>query len=569
VYTEFYKLKEKPFNLTPSSKFLFLGDVHKEALAILTYGVVERKGFVLLTGEVGTGKTTMVRALLADIDNTFRYVHLSNPLLSPEDFRDYLGFFILNKKVHFASKTGFLFAFESFLRKCNQNQENFTLIIDEAQKLSFELLEEIRLLSNMETADDKLINIFLVGQPELNERLSDPRCRALLQRISIRHHITPMDLKGTKEYMATRLKKAGSKNKNEIFPGTTVKAVHQYSEGYPRMINILSDNALILGYARGKKKISPEMIKECYENLQLDRPIRREIKTEKTSRTGSRWKKAAVFFLIIAFSALIVGHYGKDIFFKLIPLPLVGEQSIPEPTPKGPINATKKTDESTETVAKEDTKSEASEKVLEEPVLVKRNTDEPHREAAVKDMATQGEVSAREAADEKPDKNQIVLQKKSMEQESPADEKDKEPWKTANARDGDTLELMAIRIYGRADANIYQLIQKHNPEITDINKISVGQKIVFPPLSEKEHGPAYTVHVASFKPVENAVDMFQKLTKEGYEVFIMPVQDTQMGKSFRVTLGNFESLREAEDYAAGILKEGLFDQAKPIKVDMR
>ena len=122
MYTEFYKLKEKPFNLTPSSKFLFLGDVHKEALAILTYGVVERKGFVLLTGEIGTGKTTMVQALLADIDNTFRYVHLSNPLLSPEEFRDYLGFFILNKKVHFESKTGFLFAFESFLRKCNQNQ---------------------------------------------------------------------------------------------------------------------------------------------------------------------------------------------------------------------------------------------------------------------------------------------------------------------------------------------------------------------------------------------------------------------------------------------------------------
>jgi len=569
VYTEFYKLKEKPFNLTPSTKFLFLGDVHKEALAILTYGVVERKGFVLLTGEVGTGKTTMVQALLADIDKSFRYVHLSNPLLSPAEFRDFLGFFILNKKIHFESKTGFLFAFESFLKKCNQNQENFTLIIDEAQQLSFELLEEIRLLSNMETADDKLINIFLVGQPELNEKLSDPRCRALLQRISIRHHITPMDLKGTREYIASRLEMAGSKRGDEIFPRSTVKAVHQYSEGYPRMINILSDNALILGYARGIRKIDPSMIKECYENLQLDRPIPGEIEKEKSPQAASRWKWAAVFFLIIALSALLIGQYGKDIFVKLIPLPQVSDQTTPEPVTKEPVKAEKKTDNNFESSAKKDKQAGTPEKVLEEVVLVKRNTGEPHRDAAVKDAASPGEVSAHEVADGMPDKRQIEFEKEQVEQKNSAYEKDKEPWKLVNARNGDTLELMAIRIYGRADANIYRLIQKHNPEITDINKISVGQQIVFPPLSHKEHGPTYTVHIASFKPIESAVDMFQKLTKEGYEVFIMPLQDAQMGKAFKVTLGNFESLREAEDFAAEILRKGLFEQAKPIRVDMR
>jgi general secretion pathway protein A len=566
VYTDFYKLKEKPFNLTPSSKFLFLGEVHKEALAILTYGVVERKGFVLLTGEVGAGKTTMVQALLGDLDKTFKYVHLSNPLLSPADFRDYLGFFILNKQVHFESKTGFLFAFENFLRKCNQNQENFTLIIDEAQKLSFELLEEIRLLSNMETADEKLINIFLVGQPELNEKLSGPRCRALLQRISIRHHITPMDFKGTRDYMATRLKMAGSRSGDEIFSGSAVKAIHQYSEGYPRMINVLSDNALILGYSRGKRKISHSMIKECYENLRLDRSISREVKTEKSPQTGSRWKWAAVLFLIIAFSTVIVSRYGKDIFFKFAPLPPASDQQTTAPVPKDQVAAVEKTDKNTDSVVTEDT---APDNVSKEQVLVKKNTDEPYQGAAIKVPAAPGEVSAGEIADEKTDKNQIISQKEPVEQTSQVYEKGREPWIIADAKNGDTLAAMAIRVYGRVDENIYKLIQKHNPEIEDINKISVGQRIVFPPLSPSEHGPTYTVHVISFRPVENALEMYKKLTKEGYEVFIIPAQDAQKGKTFKVTIGNFKSLGEAEDYAAEIIKKGLFDQAKAIQVDMR
>jgi phage tail protein X len=488
--------------------------------------------------------------------------------------RQILGI-ILNKKVHFESKTGFLFAFETFLRKCHQHQENFTLIIDEAQKLSFELLEEIRLLSNMETADDKLINIFLVGQPELNEKLSDPRCRALLQRISIRHHITPMDFKGTRDYMATRLKMGGSKSGDEIFSGSAVKAIHQYSEGYPRMINVLSDNALILGYSRGKRKISPSMIKECYENLQLDRSFLknrlyksklREIKTEKSPQTGRRWKWAAVLFFIIAIPIAVMSWYGKNIFFKLVPLPPVSDQSTPDAARKDRIGAIKKTDKNADSVVTENT---APDKIVTERILVKKKPDEPYQVAAVKAPAGPGEVSAGEIVDEKTDEQKVTSEKGPPEWARPVNEKDKEPWKIANARNGDTLEVMAINVYGRANENIYKLIQEHNPEIKDINRIGVGQKIVFPPLSSIEHGPTYTVHVVSFRPVESALDMYKKLTKEGYEVFIIPVQDAQKGKTFKVTMGNFKSLGEAEDYAATIIEKGLFDQAKAIRLDMR
>ena len=270
MYTEFYNLEEKPFNLTPSPRFLYLGESHKEALALLTYGVVERKGFVLLTGEVGTGKTTMVQALLSKLDDNVRCISLSNPLLSQRDFIDYIASSAFRKKVHFKSKAAFLLEFEEFLRKCLHDQENLILIIDEAHKLSFDLLEEIRLLSNMESADEKLINIFLIGQPELNEKLSEPKCRALLQRISSRYHIPPLNQESARGYMENRLKIAGAKSIDGIFTKGAVRTIHHCSGGYPRMINILADNALLLGYSKGKRKISSKMVKQCSDDMSLD-----------------------------------------------------------------------------------------------------------------------------------------------------------------------------------------------------------------------------------------------------------------------------------------------------------
>jgi general secretion pathway protein A len=270
MYTQFYNLTQKPFNLTPSSRSLYLGNIHKEALALLTYGVLDRKGFILLTGEVGTGKTTMVHALLSNLGKDIQYVYLSNPLFSAKDFMNYLAYSAFKKKMNFENKTDFLIHFEIYLKEQLQNRKNFILIIDEAQKLSFELLEEIRLLSNMETAEEKLINIFLVGQPELNEILIQPRCRPLLQRISIRYHIKALDETSALEYISARLKLAGAENPENVIPKNVARAIYRYSDGYPRMINILADNVLLLGYARGDRRITPSMVKECYDDLQLE-----------------------------------------------------------------------------------------------------------------------------------------------------------------------------------------------------------------------------------------------------------------------------------------------------------
>ena len=347
MYTEFYNLKEKPFNLTPSPRFLYLGESHGEALNMLSYGVMERKGFILLTGEIGIGKTMLIQALLSTLDDSVRCIHLSNPLLSPGEFMDYLAFSAFKRKVHFRSKADFLIEFEEFLAECLRNQTNVILIIDEAQKLSFEVLEEIRLLSNMETGDEKLINIFLVGQPELNEKLRQPRCMALLQRISMRYHIKPLDLEETKEYMATRLRVAGAPKGDEVFSKSAVKAIHQYAHGYPRVINIFADNALLLGYSRGTKPITPIMVQKCYEDMSLDSSLPKdrqakwaphELETREQTRS-SFWMWAVAMCFVGALVAFGMTQMGRSKLWQLFGFKAPSRQISPGEVVVGKVPA--------------------------------------------------------------------------------------------------------------------------------------------------------------------------------------------------------------------------------------
>jgi general secretion pathway protein A len=350
MYTAFYDLKEKPFNLTPSSRFLYLGESHREALNMLKYGVMERKGFILLTGEIGTGKTTMIQALLSTLDDSVRCIYLSNPLLSLEEFMDYLAFSAFKKKVHFRSKADFLFEFEEFLGECLRNQTNVILIIDEAQKLSFELLEEIRLLSNMETGDEKLINIFLVGQPELNATLREQRCLPLLQRISMRYHIPPLDLEGTRGYVATRLKIAGAKDPGSIFSASAVKEIHDCSQGYPRMVNILADNALLLGYSQGKRSITASMVKQCHDDMRLDdavpkraREVPETVRVRKTRQfyIARYWKWAAVAGALILIYAAGLGEKGRNLIGELAGVKPVNRQLSSDGSIEGQVKGGK------------------------------------------------------------------------------------------------------------------------------------------------------------------------------------------------------------------------------------
>ena len=267
MYREFYGLTRSPFEMAPDPAFLVLGESHREGLATLVYGVQSRKGFVLLTGEVGTGKTTLLHALLGQLDSTTASAFIFNPRLEPLDFFHMLfEDFGIEKKCR--TKAEYLLALNDFLIERLEKDETALLIVDEAQTLSPEMLEEVRLLSNLETPSSKLLQIMLVGQPELNDLLAKPALRQLRQRIVLRHHLRPFDEKELDVYLIERLRVAGHTGQ-EIFTRAARSKLYAVTEGIPRLVNIVCDGALLAGYAREQRRISGSLIMEVARDLEL------------------------------------------------------------------------------------------------------------------------------------------------------------------------------------------------------------------------------------------------------------------------------------------------------------
>jgi type II secretory pathway predicted ATPase ExeA len=259
MYGAFYGLNEAPFDLTPNPRFLFLTPRQREALSNLRYGLSTAKGFTLILGDAGTGKTTLVRTALAEIGNTpSRYVLVNNPTLGRQEFYDFLArqFGLSEEARH--SKTVFLSELQQDVEARFAAGGVTGLIVDEAQSMPHELLEEIRLLGNIETATIKLLNIVLCGQPELAGRLNDPSLRQLKQRIALRCELRALDLPETIAYISGRLRIAGGLPES-IFTFETVQRIHTAAAGIPRTINVLCDNALISGFAAQVKPISSEI----------------------------------------------------------------------------------------------------------------------------------------------------------------------------------------------------------------------------------------------------------------------------------------------------------------------
>jgi general secretion pathway protein A len=268
MYEKFYGLKENPFNMTPDPHFIYLGENHREALAHLVYGVTQKKGFIAITGEVGTGKTTLIRYLLSQLNGSdhTKTAFLFNPKLTVTDFFEYI-LKDLGVNVQGGTKGNYLHALNQTLLNAYQSGEKVVLIVDEAQGLSPALLEEIRLLSNFETTKSKLLQIVLVGQPELDKTLKQPKFRQIRQRINMRYHLNPLSQKGTKEYIEKRLQIAGAKG--PLLTKSAIREIYRISRGIPRLINILCDNSLLNGYAQDRRIIDKKLVKEAAKDLKL------------------------------------------------------------------------------------------------------------------------------------------------------------------------------------------------------------------------------------------------------------------------------------------------------------
>jgi type II secretory pathway predicted ATPase ExeA len=250
VYKTFYNLRLNPFEITPDPSFLFSTSRHNEALASLYYGVRARKGFVVLTGEVGTGKTMLVRCVLELLRRTgVAFAYVFNPSLSALEFIRYIaGDFGL--PVAGKAKDELILALSAFLVDRHQRKLATLLVVDEAHHLSPELLEEVRLLTNLETTQQKLLQIVLAGQPELDEMLDSFELRQIKQRIALRCHLEPLNLEETRGYIQRRLQIAGVPPDIMIFSEPATNAIFRHSNGFPRLINTICENALLSGYAR-------------------------------------------------------------------------------------------------------------------------------------------------------------------------------------------------------------------------------------------------------------------------------------------------------------------------------
>jgi general secretion pathway protein A len=271
MYKAFFHLTRNPFEITPDPSFLFPTKKHNEALAALYYGVRRQKGFVVLTGEVGTGKTLLLRCLLQLLkkNNDVAYAYVFNGRLSHVEFLQYI---VADFGLPTANKSKSELLLDLFGYVIDRNRRNLTtvLVVDEAHQLPNSILEEIRLLTNLETPNAKLLQILLVGQPELDDKLDSMELRQLKQRITLRAHLAALDLEETKGYIERRLELSGANSHaSELFPPQTIAAVYRCTGGTPRLVNTVCENALIAAYARRMYNVTPEIIEEIAKEFRL------------------------------------------------------------------------------------------------------------------------------------------------------------------------------------------------------------------------------------------------------------------------------------------------------------
>ena len=266
MYREFYGFREAPFHITPDPRFLFFSDQHREAFNHVLYGIQERKGFIQLTGEVGAGKTTICRAILQRLPAECRTALILNPVLtSAQFFRTVLVELGLDAAGRDPSEC--LEVLNAYLLEQAVAGNDVVLLIDEAQDLDRDLLEQVRLLSNLETDDRKLLQIVLLGQPELREKLNERSLRQLRQRITVRYHLDPLSREDTARYIAHRLRVAGA-NGRPVFTPWAIRVIHRYSGGIPRLVNAVCDKALLYGFVNGTDRLGARAARQAIRELE-------------------------------------------------------------------------------------------------------------------------------------------------------------------------------------------------------------------------------------------------------------------------------------------------------------
>ena len=449
MYLNFYNLKKEPFHITPDPEFLYLSPSHKEALAAIIYGIEQKKGFVAIIGDVGVGKTTILRSYLDGAERKrLKIIYVFNARLTFEGLLKtiFQDLEIENQSSDTMEMVNKLY--EVLIEEYKQGN-TVVLVVDEAQNMPIETLENLRMLSNLETSKDKLIQIVLVGQNEFEDGLNLSRLRQLKQRIAIRSRILPLTKIESLDYVKSRLQKAGS-NHSSVFTNSALNKIINEADGIPRMINILCDNALITSFGYQQKPVGAKIVKEVIADF----------RGKKGSSPARRWIPAASALAAILLVAAWMWPYAIDLINK------VGLQSTSQQSKLGAqIKTTKKEIK----VKDEDRKIEPTASKLEPKVS--EQTSKPDK---IGPLNAELKVQAR-----KPQTDEIKKVTSRAPISSPAST-NKASRRVKVVQKGDTLAELVQETYGRTDDKLLKTVQESNPTITDPNLIYSGSKIVFP-----------------------------------------------------------------------------------------
>lgn len=313
MYASYFGLKENPFKLSPDPGYLYLSDHHREALNHLIYGITERKGFVVMTGGIGTGKTTLCRSLLASLDGSVESALIFNAAMSDLELLETINQeFRIPVQAGERSKKRCIDALNGFLLKSYGEGKNVVLLIDEAQNLSHEMLEQLRLISNLETEREKLIQMVLIGQPELQAMLSSPSLRQLSERITVRYDLNPLDGDDVEHYIRHRLALAGGEGRVS-FSRTAGRLVYRRSQGIPRRINAICDRAMLIAYAQGTEVIDRRIVREAVRDIG---PAYLTGRSSPGALRHNRWALLVIALLLLAAAAttLVFGNRVASFF---------------------------------------------------------------------------------------------------------------------------------------------------------------------------------------------------------------------------------------------------------------
>jgi general secretion pathway protein A len=462
MYLDFYKLKKNPFHITPDPEFLFLSSSHKEASAALIYGIEERKGFIAITGEIGVGKTTILRAYLEGADREkLKVVYIFNAVLSFESLLKQIFNELGLVAEQGAGVPELVNQLHRFLIEEYKNDRNVALIIDEAQNMPVETLENLRMLSNLETSKDKLVQIVLVGQPEFERKLELTELRQLKQRIAIRCLIKPLDREESLAYIQHRLMR-GSSFHNQVFTKGALNRIVDETKGFPRLINILCDNVLITGFGLQRNPATEKIVKEVISDFRGRKPrgIFRRV-----------WPAAAIVCAGVILSAVflsrsIENRTGGET------LRLSGKQEVVAPVPAPALD-------------------------LSVPQALPVNRTISDIQPQISEVAPPEQIKPPpEAKAPSPPENQPMIEEASQKV---ADVQKQEPAPVAAFSDepqeresglvsrtvikGDSVSQILVEIYGYCDPELLRSFKEVNPQLKDPNKIAVGEQLQLPRLS--------------------------------------------------------------------------------------